>query len=90
MGITGYKTAAQNSLQEPGIEVNGKQPWYNYGKNDNFYQVAPSRGSLGFGESYMEAWWECRALDKKFHRLFRANLEEKNSTRYWLWLGRFC
>ncbi|MGM0932344.1 MAG: cyclopropane fatty acyl phospholipid synthase [Bacteroidota bacterium] len=89
MAKTDYKTAVQNLLQEAGIEINGKQSWDILVKNENFYQAVFSRGSLGFGETYMEGWWECRALDKMFHRLFRANLEEKIKSNFrlkLLWL----
>jgi cyclopropane-fatty-acyl-phospholipid synthase len=34
-------------------------------------------GSLGLGESYMEGWWECDALDEFFCKLFSKQMEKK-------------
>ncbi|MGY5850095.1 cyclopropane fatty acyl phospholipid synthase [Salegentibacter sp. F14] len=89
MAKTDYKIAVQNLLKEAGIEINGSHSWDILVKNEKFYQSVLSRGSLGFGESYMEGWWECQAMDKMFYRLFKANLEEKIKSNFrlkLLWL----
>ncbi|MEM9282185.1 MAG: cyclopropane fatty acyl phospholipid synthase, partial [Verrucomicrobiota bacterium] len=31
---------------------------------------------LGLGESYVDGWWECDALDQMFHRVLRARLDQ--------------
>jgi len=33
-------------------------------------------GSLGLGESYMDGWWGCPAIDQMIARIHRANLPE--------------
>src|SRR6266480_1198496 len=38
-------------------------------------------GTLGFGESYMDGWWECDALDEMCCRAIRAGLEKRFAFR---------
>ncbi|UCD05306.1 MAG: cyclopropane fatty acyl phospholipid synthase [candidate division WOR-3 bacterium] len=71
------KKTAEELLSLAGVEINGRNPWDIQVHNDNFYQRVLSEGSLGLGESYMDAWWECKALDQFFYRIIRADLEHK-------------
>lgn len=40
-------------------------------KNKDFYRKVFSKGSLGFGESYMDGDWEAESLDEMFFRLIK-------------------
>jgi cyclopropane-fatty-acyl-phospholipid synthase len=42
--------------------------------NENFYSRVLGGGSLAFGESYMDGWWNAEALDQFFYKIFRAEL----------------
>lgn len=57
-----------------GIEIGGKNPWDIQVKDDRFYKAA-SRGSLGFGEAYMEGFWECEALNECIARLLKNGIK---------------
>lgn len=59
------------------IEINGERPWDIQVHNGKFYSRVFSRGSLGLGESYMDGWWDCPALDEFFFRILRARLEDR-------------
>ena len=59
------------------IEINGKNPWDLQIHNDKFYARLLAEGSLGLGESYMDGWWDCERLDKFFHRILQAELDNK-------------
>lgn len=59
------------------IEINGTQPWDLQVHNDNFYRRVLTHGSVGLGEAYMDAWWDCEALDQFFCRIVHADLEHK-------------
>ncbi|UTF59576.1 cyclopropane fatty acyl phospholipid synthase [Gilvimarinus sp. DA14] len=59
------------------IQVNGQRPWDIQIHNPDTYARILSRGSLGFGESYIEGWWDCDALDEMFTRLLHARLPTK-------------
>jgi len=61
----------------PGITINGENPWDIQVHNKQFYQRILSKGSLGLGESYMDKWWDCDALDEFFDRVLRASLDKK-------------
>jgi cyclopropane-fatty-acyl-phospholipid synthase len=54
------------------IRINGKRPWDIQVHHEGLYQRLVAQGSLGFGESYMEGWWDCEQLDEAFFRLLRA------------------
>jgi cyclopropane-fatty-acyl-phospholipid synthase len=73
--------AAQRSLQEilavADILVGGNRPWDLQIHNDRFYGRVLADGTLGFGESYMDGWWDCDALDDMCCRAIRARLDER-------------
>jgi cyclopropane-fatty-acyl-phospholipid synthase len=71
------KKTAEDLLHLAGIELNGNHPWDIQIHNDDFYHRVLSFGSLGLGESYMDAWWDCEELDGFFYRIVRADLEHK-------------
>ncbi len=68
---------AQELLSEAGIKINGDKQWDIQVHNDNLYGRLLSDGELGLGESYMDGWWDCEALDEFINKLLRANIREK-------------
>ena len=76
----GRKSSALGTLSNlhgrAGIRVNGDAPWDIQIKDPRAPTRILAQGSLGLGESYMDGWWECAALDQFFDRIFRANLTE--------------
>jgi cyclopropane-fatty-acyl-phospholipid synthase len=64
-------------LQSAGIEVGGHQPWDIRIQHPGFYERTLREGSLGFGEAYMDGWWECDQIDQLIYRLLRADLTAK-------------
>lgn len=78
---------AENHLQPPGvlrelaeeagIRVNGDAPWDIQIHDEDVYRRILSKGSLGFGESYMDGQWDCPQLDELFCRLLKFNIDEK-------------
>ena len=61
-------------LASAGVQIGGIQPWDIQVLDDRFYYKTCSKGSLGFGEAYVNKWWETEALDELFYRLLRSNL----------------
>ena len=39
-------------------------------------------GSLGFGESHMDGWWDCDDLGDFFYRLFLAGVESRDLAQW--------
>lgn len=62
---------------EAGIPVNGNAPWAIQVFDKRVYRRILAKGSLGFGEAYMDGLWECERLDQFFHRLLQADIDEK-------------
>ena len=64
-------------IEPTNIEVNGKNPWDIQVHNPDFYSRVLNEGSLGLGESYMDGWWDCEALDQLIFRILKAELDKK-------------
>ncbi len=60
-----------------GVTVNGDKPYDITIHDRRFYRRALKKQALGLGESYMDGWWDCPALDQFFHRILSAKLQEK-------------
>ena len=71
------KDTVKKILSLADIKINGKNPWDIKVHNENFYKRILSGGSLAFGESYMDGWWDCEKLDELFNHFLRAKLEKK-------------
>jgi cyclopropane-fatty-acyl-phospholipid synthase len=66
---------AQNLLEQADIQINGTRPWDITIHNENLYGRVLQEGSLGFGEAYVDGWWDCPALDQFFCKLLQARLD---------------
>ena len=75
-------------LKDCGVRVNGGNPWDIRVFNEGFYARVLRRGSLGFGESYMERWWDVDDLEELVYRLLVARLDERVHT--WHDLIAYC
>lgn len=65
-----------------GIKVNGPKPYDIRVHNDDFYLRVLKEPALGLGESYMDGWWDCRALDSFIDKVLRADLVGKLKTEW--------
>jgi cyclopropane-fatty-acyl-phospholipid synthase len=71
------ETIIRQLLDLAGVELNGKNPWDIQVHNPNIYDRVLNEAGLGLGESYMDGWWDCEALDQLIYRVLKANLETK-------------
>jgi cyclopropane-fatty-acyl-phospholipid synthase len=60
-----------------GIEIGGHAPGDIRVHDPRFYERVLRDASVGFGEAYMEDWWETDALDVTIDKMMRANLKQK-------------
>ncbi len=60
-----------------GIEIGGTKPGDLRVHDPRFYERVIRDASIGFGESYMDEWWETDALDVTIDKIMRANLKQK-------------
>jgi len=56
---------------EAGFAFDGDAPWDVRVRDPRLFRRILAQGSLGFGEAYMDGWWECDRIDELFHRLLR-------------------
>ena len=59
------------------VRINGDRPWDIQVHNPELYVKVPAGGSLALGESYMDGWWDCEALDQFFCKILKAELDKK-------------
>ncbi len=64
-------------LSGASIQVNGDAPWDVRVVDPRAFDRVLEKGSIGFGESYMDGWFECDRLDDLFYRVYRAELSKK-------------
>jgi cyclopropane-fatty-acyl-phospholipid synthase len=69
------KNTFQKILDQAGVEINGGNPWDIQVHNDKFYGRVLGQAELGFGESYMDGWWDCESIDQMICRVVRARLQ---------------
>ncbi|MCW7646146.1 cyclopropane fatty acyl phospholipid synthase [Serratia bockelmannii] len=67
----------EEMLAEAGVAINGPRAWDIRGHNPALFKRILQEGSLGFGESYMDGWWECERLDMLFTRILQAGVDER-------------
>ncbi len=72
-----YQNIAESILGRAGVTINGSHPWDIVVHDDRFYRAAITRGVLGVGEAYMDAWWDAPHLDEFIARVLSARLNEK-------------
>ena len=77
MSVQRSESVMRGLLDTAGIEVNGKHPWDIQVHDKRFYQRVLADVELGLGESYLEGWWDCEAIDQMIDRALRARLDQK-------------
>ena len=56
------------------VRIGGDRPWDITVHEPLTFRRLLSQGSLGLGESYLDGWWDCEALDAMFYRVLSAGL----------------
>ena len=68
---------ARELLETADIAVNGDKPWDLQVRDERFFSRVLAGGSLALGETYMDGWWDCDALDELVKRILSQDLQEK-------------
>ncbi len=63
-------------LAVAGVYEGGDNPWDIQVLNQEFYRRVIRDGELGFGESYMDGWWDCPKVDQLISLILRANIDQ--------------
>ena len=62
---------------EADVAINGERPCDIRVNDPRFYRRVMADGTLGFGESYMEGWWDCDDLEELCFRAIQSGIENK-------------
>jgi cyclopropane-fatty-acyl-phospholipid synthase len=71
------REAVENLLRAADIQINGARAWDIQVHDERFFARILAGGTLGFGESYMDGWWDCPALDEMCARAIAARLDQR-------------
>jgi cyclopropane-fatty-acyl-phospholipid synthase len=63
------------------IRVDGDRPWDVHVHDERLYAKVLATGTLGFGEAYMDGWWDCEAIDEMVARAQRADVAGRLASR---------
>lgn len=66
---------------EAGVAFNGLNPWDIQVHDETVFAQILTRGSLGFGEAYVNGQWSCQRLDELFTRLMRIDADTRMAGR---------
>ena len=77
MRVNGSRHRVECMLDQADVLINGPRPWDIHVNNERLFSRIMAQGSLGFGEAYMEGWWEAESVDQLISRLLKARLDEK-------------
>lgn len=73
-GSNASERIVRNILQSAGINVNGSASHDIRVHDPRFFPRVLRDSTLGFGESYMDGWWDSPVLDETLTRLGRADM----------------
>jgi cyclopropane-fatty-acyl-phospholipid synthase len=77
MSASSFRRRIENLLAYADVAIDGDRPWDLQVHHPSFFQRVLAKGSLGFGEAYMDGWWESDSPDQLLTRLIRAELDKK-------------
>ncbi len=75
MPVSKSETILRELLEPAGIEINGSDPWDMQVHDKRFYDRVFREVTLGMGESYMDGWWDCEAIDELICRGLKAKVD---------------
>lgn len=82
------RSTVEHLLQDTGIHINGDKLSDIWVHDDRFYNSVLKDGSLGLGESYMDDWWSCEALDDFLYKSLNSELTKSAKRNvYLIWLS---
>src|SRR3989344_5823250 len=67
----------EEALLKADIKINGSRPWDIQVNDERFYKRVFLQGSVGLGGSYVDGWWDCKALDTFFTKALLGGINEK-------------
>jgi cyclopropane-fatty-acyl-phospholipid synthase len=72
-----FRNRLTKLLEAANITIDGQYPWDIRVHDSRMFRKTVLQGNLGFGESYMEGWWDCEDLEELFCRILSAGLDQQ-------------
>ena len=70
-----YREQLERLLAPCDVRFNGDRPCDIQVHDERFYARVIAQGSLGFGEAYMDGWWDCTDLAEAMARILRYRVD---------------
>jgi cyclopropane-fatty-acyl-phospholipid synthase len=67
----------RETLARAGVTVGGDAPWDMMVHDERLWTRILRDGSVGFGDAYIDGWWDSPAVDQMIDRLLRARLDRE-------------
>lgn len=77
MAVQESERILRELLDSADIQIGGSRPWDIQVYHSGFYDRVLREIHLGIGESYVDGWWDCEAIDQMVTRGLLARLTEK-------------
>lgn len=74
MGTNSSESVVRTIFESVNIEIGGSKPHDIRVRDPRFFARVLRDSSMGFGETYMNGWWEADALDETLTRLGKADI----------------
>lgn len=74
MKTSSPERVVRDLLSSTDVTVNGDRPWDIKVNHSQLFKRLAAGGSLALGESYMDGWWDCNALDQFFDRILKSRM----------------
>jgi cyclopropane-fatty-acyl-phospholipid synthase len=75
-GMSRIKRRVLDLFESAGITVDGPEPWDPRVHHEGFYEQVWASANLGLGETYMDGWWDCDAVDELICRVLKAEVKK--------------
>lgn len=84
------KKQAEEILKLADIQINGPRKWDIKVNNEKLFARVFREGTLGFGESYMDGWWDVESLDEFMAHIHAAGIRDhvRKNPLLLLWMIR--
>ncbi len=70
-----YRAQLERLLAPCDVQFNGHRPFDIQVHDERLYARVIAEGSIGFGEAYMDGWWDCPQLDEALCRILRYRVD---------------
>ena len=72
-----FRRSLEKLLSAASITVDGKKPWDISVHDPRFYRKTMLQGNLGFGEAYMDGWWDCDDIEGLIFRILSSHVDQQ-------------